>query len=158
MKNAVIALVVVVGILGGFYGGYKVGQSNVSANGSTSSNSTRGSGGASAQGGRGALTAACPSPGATPAPGAQALARGTITNLSATSMTVSNTACDVTVKFTTTTIVQKSVAASTSDLADNQTVTVTGTRQADGSILATAIAVGGAGFIRGSGSSPGAGG
>ena len=158
MKNAVIALIVVVGILGGFYGGYKVGQSTVSANASASSNNARGNGGAFGQGGRGALAAVCPSPGATPATGSQALARGTVTNLSSTSMTITNTACDVTVKFTTTTTVQKTVAASTSDLADNQTVTVAGTRQADGSILATAIQVGGASFIRGSGSSPSGGG
>ena len=94
MRNAVIALVVVVGILGGFYGGYKVGQNNASASASTSSNSTRTGGGAFTQG-RGGLTAACPSPGATPSSGSQAFARGSISNLSSTSMTVSNTSCDV---------------------------------------------------------------
>jgi uncharacterized protein DUF5666 len=155
MKNAVVALVVVVGILGGFYGGYKVGQNNASAGAATSSN-TRGNGGVFTQG-RGGLTSACPSPGATPSTGSMTFARGTITNLSASSMTVSNTACDVTVKFTTTTAVSKTVPASTSDLDDNQTVTVTGTRQADGSILAQSIQVGGAGATRGPGASPGAG-
>ncbi len=155
MKNAVIALVVVIGILGGFYGGYKVGQNNVSASASTSS-SSRGNGGAFTQG-RGGLTSACPSPGAAPSTGSMTFARGTVANLSSTSMTVSNTACDVTVKFTTTTAVSKTVLASTADLADNQTVTITGTRQADGSILATSIQVGGAGVIRAPGASPGAG-
>ena len=151
MRNAVIALVVVVGILGGFYGGYKVGQNNVSASASTSSN-TRGGGGAFTQG-RGGLTAACPSPGATPSSGSQAFARGSISNLSSTSMTVSNTSCDVKITLSPTTAVSKVVAGSTSDLADNQTVTVTGTRQADGSILAQSIQVGGAGAIRGPDSS-----
>ena len=71
-------------------------------------------------------------------------------------MTVSSTGCDVKVTFSPTTAVSKTVAGSTSDLADNQTVTVTGTRQADGSILAQAVAVGGAGVvIRGPGA-PGA--
>jgi len=158
MKAAVIALVVIIGILGGFYGGYKVGQNNVSASAATSSN-TRGGGGFTQ--GRGALAGACPSPGATPAPGGQTFARGTITNLSSTSMTVSSTGCDVKVTFSPTTAVSKTVAGSTSDLSDNQTVTVTGTRQADGSILAQAVQVGGVGGIfrnPGAGASPGAGG
>ena len=152
MRNAVIALVLVIGILGGFYGGYKVGQNNVSANASTGSNS-RGNTGFQ---GRGNLAGACPSPGATPSPGSTALARGTISNLSATAMTVTSTACDVKVTFSSTTSVYKTVASSTGDLSDNQTVTVTGTRQADGSILATAIQVGSAGAaIRGPGSAGG---
>lgn len=149
MKTAVIALVVLVGILGGFYGGYKVGLNNVSASAATSSN-TRGNGGF-AQGRGGALTGACPSPGATPSPGSQTFARGTISNLSSTSMTLSSTGCDVKVTFSPTTAVSKTVAGSTSDLSDNQTVTVTGTRQADGSILAQAVQVGGAGANRGPG-------
>jgi hypothetical protein len=45
--------------------------------------------------------------------------------------------------------VSKTVAGSTSDLSDNQTVTVTGTRQADGSILAQAVQVGGVVIRRG---------
>jgi hypothetical protein len=152
MKAAVIALVVIIGVLGGFYGGYKVGQNNVSASAATSSN-TRGSGGF-AQGRGGALTGACPTPGATPSPGSQTFARGTISNLSSTSMTVSSTGCDVKVTFSPTTAVSKTVASSTSDLSDNQAVTVTGTRQADGSILAQVVQVGAAGVvIRGPGSS-----
>jgi Domain of unknown function (DUF5666) len=154
MKNAVIALVVLVGILGGFYGGYKVGQNNVSAN-TTASSNTRGTGGQFP--GRGGVGAACPSPGATPSAGSTALARGTVSNLSSTSMTVAATGCDVKVTFSPTTSVSKTVSGSTSDLSDNQTVTVTGTRQADGSILAQAISVGGAG-ARGPGANPSPGG
>ena len=40
MKTYVIALAVLVGVLGGFYGGYKVGQNNVSASSSPSRRST----------------------------------------------------------------------------------------------------------------------
>ncbi len=165
MKTYVIALVVVVGVLGGFYGGYKVGQNNVSASASTTGTGTRtGTGGGStAFGGGRALGAVCPSPGATPAAGSQGVARGTVADLNSTSMTVTNTSCDVKVTFGPTVTISKQVLGSTSDLQDNQTVTITGTRQADGSILAQTIQIGSAAAIRigtgggttGSGSSSG---
>jgi hypothetical protein len=148
MKMYVIALVVVVGVLGGFYGGYKVGQNNVSASTASTNASTRsGNGSGAFTGGRG-LAAVCPSPGATPAAGTPGLARGTVTNLASTSMTISNTNCEVKVTFGPTVTIQKQALGSTSDLQDNQTVTITGTRQADGSILATTIQIGPAGGIR----------
>src|SRR5216683_2748527 len=105
MKTYVIALVVLVGVLGGFYGGYKVGQNNVSASASTAGARASNTSGSNPFTGGRALGAACPSPGATPAAGAQ-------------------------------------------------TVTITGTRQADGSILAQTIQIGPAG----GGARPGAGG
>jgi len=151
MKVAVIALAIVVGILGGFYGGYKFGQTNVSASTSSSSGNRASSSGGSFTTNRGGFGAVCPTPGASPSPGSAGVARGTVTNLSSTSMTVSNTSCDVTVTFGPTTTVQKTVAGSTSDLADNQTVTIAGTRQADGSIAAQTIMIGTGGFGRGTG-------
>jgi len=166
MKTYVIALAVLIGVLGGFYGGYKVGQNNVSASstpGATRAGNT-GSSGLNA-GGRG-LGAVCPSPGATPpATGSQGLARGTVSNLSGTAMTVTNTNCDVKVTFGPTVTIQKQVLGSTADLQDNLTVTITGTRQADGSILAQTILIGtggsgvrtGGGGGSGSGSSSGGG-
>jgi hypothetical protein len=150
VKPYVIALLVVVGVLAGFYGGYKVGENNVSAstNTNTSGQFSRNGGGTFAGGGRG-FTAVCPSPGApTPSPGTQAVARGTVTNLASGSMTVTSTSCDINVKFGPTVTVQKQVAGSTSDLLDNQTVTITGTRQADGSILAQTIQIGTGPVIR----------
>lgn len=163
MRNAIIALAVVVGVLAGFYGGYKVGHSNVVA-ASTSSNSggsrTASNGGGFT--GRGGLNGGtlCPSPGATPATGSQALARGTVTNLTATSMTVATAQCSITITFGPTTTVQKQVTGSVSDLSNNETVTVTGTRAADGSITAVTIQVTPAGgFTRpGAGASPSPGG
>jgi hypothetical protein len=155
MKNLVIALAIVVGVLGGFYGGFRVGQNNVSAN--STNNSNRASNGSFAQG-RGNFAAVCPTPGATPSAGSPALARGTVTNLSSTSMTISNGTCEVTVTLSPSTTVTKTVAGSTSDLADNQTVTVTGTKQADGSVLAQAIQVGSGGSFRGPGANPSPGG
>jgi hypothetical protein len=159
MKLYLVALVVLVGVLGGFYGGYKVGQNNVSASASTTG--TRGTNGTGANGftggGRG-LAGVCPSPGASPAAGTAGLARGTVTNLSGKSMTVASTNCEVKVTFGPTVTIQKQVLGTTSDLQDNQTVTVTGTRQADGSILAQSIQIGPAGGARtgtGSGSTGG---
>jgi hypothetical protein len=60
-------------------------------------------------------------------------------------MTVTNTSCEVKVTFGPTVTIQKQVLGSTGDLQDNQTVTITGTRQADGSILAQTIQIGPAG-------------
>lgn len=164
MRNAIIALAVVVGILAGFYGGYKVGLNNVSA----ATNSSRGpnqrtAGGTAGGGfipGRGANAAVCPSPGSTPSAGSPALARGTVTNITATSMTVTNSGCTLTVTFAPNTTVQKQVTGSVSDIANNDTVTVTGTRGADGSVTAVTIQITPAGgFTRpGAAASPSPGG
>jgi hypothetical protein len=144
MKTYVVALAVLVAILGGFYAGYKVGHSSVSASSSTQSPRTAAATPGGFGGGRG-LAAVCPTPGTTSTAGTQAIARGTITNLNSTSMTVTSTACDVKVTFGATVTIDKQVSGSTSDLQDNLTVTITGTRQADGSILAQTITIGGAG-------------
>jgi len=93
------------------------------------------------------VNAVCPSPGApSPSPGSQAVARGTISDLTSSSLTLTNTSCDVKIVFGNTVQVSKNVAGNTSDLHDNITVTIIGTRQADGSIKATTIQIGGAVF------------
>ena len=147
MKPYVVALLVVVAVLGGFYGGYKVGHSNVSASTTPQSQVARnaGGGGAGFAGtrGGGALATACPSPGATPSSGTQALARGTISNLSSSTLTVTNPSCDVKVTIGTNVMITKQTAGSTADLKNNLTVTITGTRQPDGSILAQTIQIAG---------------
>jgi len=145
MRTYVVALVVLVGVLGGFYGGYKVAQNNVSASASTAGARASNTGASNPFAGGRALGAACPSPGATPAVGAQSVARGTVANLGGTSMTVTNTSCELKVTFGPNVTIQKQVLGSTGDLQDNQTVTITGTRQADGSILAQTIQIGPAG-------------
>jgi hypothetical protein len=68
-----------------------------------------------------------------------------VANLGGTSMTVTNTSCDVKVTFGPTVSISKQALGSTSDLQDNQTVTITGTRLPDGSILAQTIQIGPAG-------------
>jgi hypothetical protein len=139
LKPYVVGLLVVVAILAGFYGGYKVGHSNVSASTNTQTPTARAGNGF---GGTRGLGAACPSPGATPSAGTRALASGTISNLSSSSLTVTNPNCEVKVTFGTTVTISRQVAGSTTDLKDNLTVTIVGTRQADGSILAQTIQIG----------------
>ncbi|HKB18763.1 MAG TPA: hypothetical protein VKF28_06980 [Candidatus Dormibacteraeota bacterium] len=148
MKPYVVVLLLVVGILGGFYGGYKLGQNNVSASTTNQNQASRtGNFGGGFNGGgatRGGLAATCPSPGApSPSPGTNAVARGTVTDLTSTSLTITSTACDIKVVFGNTVQVSRTVAGSSSDLKDNMTVTIVGTRQADGSIKATTIQIGG---------------
>jgi hypothetical protein len=158
VKTYVFALLLVVGVLGGFYGGYRIGHNNVSAatNTQNSANRTGNGFGGGRGGGGGFGGAGCPSPGApSPSPGTTAVVGGTVTDLSNTSFTISETACDVKVTFGNTVQVSKNVAGSTADLQDNMTITVIGTRQADGSINATTIQIGGAGLGRGFGN-PGA--
>jgi hypothetical protein len=166
VKPYVIALLLVVGILGGFYGGYKLGHNGVTASastGSTNTGSRTGGGGFGGFGGgtrgAGGGAAACPSPGApSPSPGGNAVARGTVTDLTGSSLTITLPACDVKITFGPTVQVSKTTAGSTSDLKDNITITVIGVRQADGSIKATTIQIGGAVFGNpGAQASPGGG-
>jgi len=137
---------VVVALLGGFYGGYKVGGSGqASAAGATAASGT----GGGAAFGRGlGVAAACPSPGATPAPSASGrVARrgtsGTVTNLTSSSLTVHDARCntDVKVTFDPSVIVRKTALGQVSDLQEQETVTVIGTRQADGSVKANSIQI-----------------
>lgn len=149
MKSYVVALLLVVGILGGFYGGYKLGHNGVTASASTGNTASRTPGGFGGFGGGGrggGAAAACPSPGApSPSPGANAVARGAISDLTSSSFTIALSACDVKVTFGSNVEVSKTTAGSTSDLKDNVTITVIGVRQPDGSIKATTIQIGGAG-------------
>ena len=159
MKPYIVALLVVVGVLAGFYGGYRMGQNNVSAS-TTQNQSARAGNPGSGFGRGGGFGGACPSPGApSPSPGTNAVASGTITDLTSSSLTITMTACDVKVTFGNTVQVSKTVTGTTSDLKDNMTVTIVGTRQADGSIKATAIQIGARIVIRaGASPSPGVGG
>jgi hypothetical protein len=144
IKLPIAALVVIVGLLGGFYGGYKVGGGGTTASAAASTTGTR-TGGNGFGGGRG-LAAACPSPGASPAASASgAVARrgatGTIGNLTGNTLTIHDARCntDVKVTFDPSVIVRKTIVGQVSDLQESETVTVTGTRQADGSIKANSI-------------------
>ena len=154
IKLPIAALVVIVGLLGGFYGGYKVGGGGATASAANSTTGNRTAGNGTGLG-RGAA-AACPSPGASPAASASAAAArrgatGSVANLTNNSLTIHDTRCntDVKVTFDQSVIVRKSVVGQASDLQESETITVTGTRQADGSIKANSINIvpaGSAGF------------
>ena len=143
IKLPIAALVVIVALLGGFYGGYKIGGgSTASAASSTTGTRTAGNGFGAGRG----LAAACPSPGATPAATASGAAArrgatGTVANLTNNSLTIHDIRCntDVKVTFDQSVIVRKTVVGGSSDLQETETITVTGTRQADGSIKANSI-------------------
>ncbi len=159
MKAYVVALLLVVGILGGFYGGYKIGHNNVSANTTGQTPSARGGNVTGGLGGGRGAGGVCPSPGApTPSPGARAVATGTVTGLTSSTLTLTNPNCDVKVTFDATVQISRQVSGSTSDLKDNLTVTIIGTRQADGTIKATAIQIGNATISIGNQSPPANGG
>lgn len=142
MKPFVVGLLVVVAVLAGFYGGYKVGHTTVAASTTPQNQVARNPVGPGGTRG-GGVAAACPSPGATPSSGGQALARGTISNLSGSSLTVTNPNCDVKVTLGSNVTISKQSAATSADLKNNLIVTITGTRQADGSILAQTIQIAG---------------
>jgi hypothetical protein len=156
IKLPIAALVVVVALLGGFYGGYKIGGGGASAAASSGSNTINRTGTGSFGGGAGRFAAACPSPGASAAPSASGAAArratsGTLTNLTSNSLTVHDARCNIDEKvtFDSSVIIRKLDLGQTSDLQENQNITVTGTRQADGSIKANSITIGapgGAGF------------
>jgi hypothetical protein len=146
IKLPIAALVVVVALLGGFYGGYKIGGGGTAsaANATTTGTGRLGNG---AAGGRG-VAAACPSPNASPSASASGAAArrgtsGTVTNLTSNSLTVHDARCstDVKVTFDQSVIVRKTVVGQSSDLQENATITVTGTREADGSIKANSITI-----------------
>jgi hypothetical protein len=144
IKLPIAALVVVVALLGGFYGGYKIGGGGVASAAANTTTGTSSRSGTGFGGGRG--LAACPnaSPSASAAASGAALRRGatgTVTNLTNTSLTIHDTRCntDVKVTFDQSVIVRKTVVGQPTDLQENENVTVTGTRQADGSIKANSI-------------------
>jgi hypothetical protein len=147
IKFPIAALVVVVALLGGFYGGYKVGGSGQAS--AAAANGTNGAGAGAAFGRGAGAAAACPSPGATPAPSAsgRAIARrgtsGTVTNLTANSLTVHDARCntDVNVSFDPSVIIRKTALGQVSDLQENETVTVVGTREANGTVKANSIQI-----------------
>jgi hypothetical protein len=152
LKFPIAILIAVVTLLGGFYGGYKMGQTTPAR----ASAATTGTG-AGAFAGLGGANAAAQCTAPTPNPSASAGARGfrrgatgVISNLTSGTMTIHNAVCntDTKVTFSPTVIVRKTVVGSATDLQENLNVTIQGQRQPDGSVTATSIQIvpaGGAG-------------
>jgi hypothetical protein len=149
MNNLTVSLIVVVAVLGGFYGGFRYEASKVTTasaaatpatgtgtagrtgTGTGTGNGTAGGGGFAGGGGAGGA-----------AFGGGRGNAGTITNLTATGFTLHGAnGTDTKVTFAPSATVRKTVTGALSDLADSATVTVTGTRDASGNLVATVITI-----------------
>ncbi|TMD51808.1 MAG: hypothetical protein E6I85_12075 [Chloroflexi bacterium] len=147
MSNLTAALVVVIALLGGFYGGFRYESGKIPA--SAASASTTGTTGTTATGatgtGRGAQGGANGGGANGGAFGGGFAGRGgagTITNLTSSGFTLhSANGTDVKVTLASGATVRKTVDGALSDLQNNLTVTVTGQRDASGNITATAITI-----------------
>jgi hypothetical protein len=153
MNQLTAALIVVIGILGGFYVGAKYGQGHPTAAASSNAAAAGGGGtgagaGAFARGAGGAGGGAGAFGGGAGAGAAGANATlGTITAVSGDTITVVNPRTNASVKVNVSSArITKTVDGSPADLTQNQTVTIIGQTGSDGVVTATTIAVGTTGF------------
>jgi hypothetical protein len=141
------ALVAVIALLGGFYGGFKYESGQVVA--SAANNAAKASTGTGTGAGTGSgrtFTGGNFAGGAGGGAGGGAFGGrgglGTITNLTSTGFTLhSANGTDTKVTFASNATVRKTVDGALSDLTDNETVTVTGTRDSSGNLTATTITI-----------------
>ena len=136
-NNLTVGLIAVVALLGGFYGGFrfestKIPTASAAVQTPTATGTGRtgtGAGGGGGFGGGGG--------------GGQFLGRGnggTVTSLTSTGFTLHNpNGTDTKVTFGPTVTVRKTVAGQISDVTENATVQVAGTRDANGNLVATVI-------------------
>jgi YD repeat-containing protein len=140
MNNLTVGLIAVIAVLGGFYGGFryesgKVTTASAATPATTGGTGTRTPGAAGAGGGAGGFA------GGGGFGGGRGSA-GTITNLTATGFTLHNAnGTDTKVTFAPSATVRKTVAGQLTDLQNAATVTVTGTRDASGNLVATAVTI-----------------
>jgi hypothetical protein len=142
MNQLTAGLVVLIGILGGFYFGAKYGQGHAPTPAASASPSTGqaadrtggGTGGAGAGFGGGGFGGGG---GFTPA------ASGTITAVDGSTITVHDRATNKDVKVDASNArISKTTQGTTADLTQNQTVTVVGQAGSDGTVTAQTIAIG----------------
>ncbi len=169
MRNVTLALIIAIGVMGGFYSGFKFEQSKAgsSASGSPSTPTALAAGGAGAGGagtgstGSGTTGAGNAGAGAAGAGGGFG-GRGTfgsVVSLSGSTLTIKDAqGNDVKVQLQGSTTISKTVSAQSSDLSQGVNVTVAGQRNSDGSVNATAITIvpAGAAFAGGGGGGRGA--
>ncbi len=127
MRNLTLALVVVIGVLGGFYSGWKYSQSKEGA--------------AAPAAAVASLPAAAASASAATTGGGGGFAGRQVTAVSGSVVTVHNQATgqDVKVDISSGTVINKTTAGSLTDLRPGVNVTVTGQAGADGTVSATAV-------------------
>jgi hypothetical protein len=164
MNQLSVTLIVVIGLLGGFYGGFKYGQGHPPPSSSSSNSSaaaaalagsnatgSAGSGsGAGKKAGRGGSTAAGKA-----GLGGNALT-GQITSVENGTITVHDARTGQNVKVNVSSArVAKTTGGSTADLTQNAQVTVIGTTDSTGTVNATTVTVGGGlSGVGGSGGQP----
>jgi hypothetical protein len=134
-----VGLIAVIALLGGFYGGFRYESGKVTTasaaatttggNAARTPGGTAVAGGGNGQGGAGGF-------------GGGRGGAGTITSLTAAGFTLhSANGTDTKVTFAPGATVRKTVAGQVTDLQDSVTVTVTGTRDSSGNLVATAITI-----------------
>jgi len=147
MNQLTAGLIVVIGILGGFYVGAKYGQGHPAAAAATTTNSTAGTGAAgggfAGAGAGGFGGGAGGGAGAGAGGGLGAATFGTITAVNGDTITIHDTRNnrDVQVNIASARIT-KTADGTPADLAQNTTVTVVGQTGSDGVVTATTIAIG----------------
>jgi hypothetical protein len=149
MNQLTAALIVVIGILGGFYVGAKYGQVHPTAAASPtpSANAAGGKNGAGKNSGGGGGA------------GAGAATLGTITAVNGDTITIHDTRSNRDVQVNASSAhITKTSDGTPADLTQNQAVTIVGQTGTDGVVTATTIAIGnaagGPGGKRGGGASP----
>jgi hypothetical protein len=138
MNNLTVALIAVIAVLGGFYGGFRYEAGKVTTASAAAATPTPRTGGAGGGGFGGAGSGGGAGGGAGFAGGRGNA--GTVTNLTSTGFTLhSANGTDTKVTFAPTITVRKSVAGQVSDVSMNATVQVAGTRDSSGNLVAMTI-------------------
>jgi hypothetical protein len=146
MNQLTAGLIVVIGILGGFYVGAKYGQGHPTPSNSTTAASTTGAGnGGGFGGGNGGFGggAAAGGGGGGGAGGLGNATVGQITAVNGDTITIHDARNNRDVKVNVSSArISKTTDGSPSDLTQNQTVTVVGQAGSDGTVTATVISIG----------------
>jgi hypothetical protein len=153
MNQLTVTLIVVIGLLGGFYGGFKYGQNHPPQSTSTTTNTPSLAGAAAAAAaagaGGGAGSGTGTRGGGAGGFGGNAIS-GQITAVGNGTITLHETnGTDVQVNVSSARI-SKTSQGTSADLAQNTQVTVVGSTDASGTVNATVVSIG-AGFGRGAG-------
>jgi YD repeat-containing protein len=149
MNNLTVALIAVIAVLGGFYGGYRYESGKVATTaaaatttgGTATGRTGAGTGAGNGTAGGGGFAGAGGGAGAGGFAGGRGNA-GTVTNLTATGFTLHNAnGADTKVTFAPGATVRMTVAGQLTDIKDAANVAVTGTRDASGNLVATTITI-----------------
>lgn len=139
MNQLTAGLVVVIGLLGGFYAGAKYGEGHPTSTNAPAANSTANGGGT----GRGAFGGGAGNGGGNGAAGFGNATVGQITAVNGDTITVHNTRTNADVKVNVSSArITKTTDGAPSDLTQNQTVTIVGQPGSDGTVTAATIAIG----------------